>query len=282
MVRRKRALDGLGQDIRDHIERETQDNIDKGMTPEKARRQALIRFGNVALITEDTQAVWGWPFLDAIGQDLRYVLRTLRRKPAFALVVILTLGFGISLNTATFSIVNAALIRPLGFADPERLVALHERFGVEDVPFSPADFLDLERDQQSFEDAAAYVNLSFELSGRAEPIRIDGSKVSPGLFSLLGVGPLLGRDFLPEEDRPGTDVALLSWGLWQSRYGGDRSIVGRTVTLDRRPYTVIGVMPAGFEFPRRGPWSNNKPPAPGCRWRSPTNSDKRAAASSTA
>jgi putative ABC transport system permease protein len=210
------------------------------------------------------------------------VLRTLRRKPAFALVVILTLGFGISLNTATFSIVNAALIRPLGFADPERLVALHERFGVEDVPFSPADFLDLERDQQSFEDAAAYVNLSFELSGRAEPIRIDGSKVSPGLFSLLGVGPLLGRDFLPEEDRPGTDVALLSWGLWQSRYGGDRSIVGRTVTLDRRPYTVIGVMPAGFEFPRRGPWSNNKPPAPGCRWRSPTNSDKRAAASSTA
>jgi hypothetical protein len=280
MVRRKRALDGLGQDIRDHIERETQDNIDKGMTPEEARRQALIRFGNVALITEDTQAVWGWPFLDAIRQDLRYVLRTLRRKPAFALVVILTLGFGISLNTATFSIVNAALIRPLGFADPERLVALHERFGVEDVPFSPADFLDLERDQQSFEDAAAYVNLSFELSGRAEPIRIDGSKVSPGLFSLLGVGPLLGRDFLPEEDRPGTDVALLSWGLWQSRYGGDRSIVGRTVTLDRRPYTVIGVMPAGFEFPRRGPWSNNKPPAPGCRWRSPTNSDKRAAASS--
>jgi hypothetical protein len=282
MVRRKRALDGLGQDIRDHIERETQDNIDKGMTPEEARRQALIRFGNVALITEDTQAVWGWPFLDAIRQDLRYVLRTLRRKPAFALVVILTLGFGISLNTATFSIVNAALIRPLGFADPERLVALHERFGVEDVPFSPSDFLDLERDQQSFEDAAAYVNLSFELSGRAEPIRIDGSKVSPGLFSLLGVGPLLGRDFRPEEDRPGTDVALLSWGLWQSRYGGDRSIVGRTVTLDRRPYTVIGVMPAGFEFPRRGPWSNNKPPAPGCRWRSPTNSDKRAAASSTA
>ena len=259
MVRRKRALDGLGQDIRDHIERETQDNIDKGMAPEEARRQAMIRFGNVALIMEDTQAVWGWPSLDAIRQDLRYVLRTLRRKPAFALVVILTLGFGIGLNTATFSIVNAALIRPLGFADPERLVALHERFGVEDVPFSPPDFLDVERDQQSFEDVAAYVNLSFELSGRSEPIRIDGAKVSAGLFSLLGIRPLLGRDFRPEEDRPGMAVAVLSWGLWQSRYGGDRSIVGQTVTLDRRPYTVIGVMPAGFEFPRRGPQSNNKP-----------------------
>jgi putative ABC transport system permease protein len=212
MMRRKRALDALGQDIRDHIDRETQDNIDKGMAPEEARRQAMIRFGNVALTMEDTQAVWGWPSLDAIRQDLRYVLRTLRRKPAFTFVVILTLGFGIGLNTATFSIVNAALIRPLGFADPERLVALHERFGPENVPFSPPDFLDVKRDQQSFEDVAAYVNVSFELSGRSEPIRIDGAKVSAGLFSLLGVGPLLGRDFRPEEDRPGMDVAVLSWG----------------------------------------------------------------------
>jgi putative ABC transport system permease protein len=258
-VRHKRALDGLRQDIRDHIERETQDNIDKGMIAEEARRQAMIRFGNVALTMEDTQAVWGWPWLHAIHQDLRYVLRTLRRKPAFALVVILTLGFGIGLNTATFSIVNAALIRPLGFVEPERLMALHERLGVEDVPFSPPDFLDVKRDQQSFEDVAAYGNLSFELSGHSEPMRIDGSKVSASLFPLLGVRPLLGRDFRPEEDRPGTDVAVLSWGLWQSRYGGDRSIVGQTVTLDRRPYTVIGVMPTDFEFPRRGPQSNNKP-----------------------
>jgi putative ABC transport system permease protein len=261
MKRGRRALDGLDDDIRDHIERETQDNIDKGMAPEEARRQAMIRFGNVALTIEDTQAVWGRPSLEAIRQDLRYVLRTVRRQPAFAVVVILTLGFGIGLNTATFSIVNAALIRPLGFADPERLVALHERFGggVDHVPFSPPDFLDVERDQQSFEDVAAYANLPFELSGHSEPIRIEGAKVSAGLFSLLGVGPMLGRDFRPEEDRPGADVAVLSWGLWQSRYGGDRSIVGQTVTLDRRPYTVIGVMPAGFEFPRRGPQSNNKP-----------------------
>jgi MacB-like periplasmic core domain len=213
MVRRKQALDGLGQDIRDHIERETQDNIDGGMSPEEARRQAMIRFGNVALTLEDTQAVWGWPSLEQIREDLRYVLRTLRRKPAFALVVVLTLGFGIGLNTATFSIVNAALIRPLGFADPERLVALHERFGVQDVPFSPPDFLDVVRDQQSFDNVAAYANVPFELSGRSEPIPIDAAKVSTGLFSLLGVGPLLGRDFRPEEDRPGTDVAVLSWGL---------------------------------------------------------------------
>ena len=209
MVRRKHALDGLGQDIRDHIEREPQDNIDRGMAPEEARRQAMIRFGNVALTLEDTQAVWGWPSLEQIRDDLRYVLRTLRTKPAFALVVVLTLGFGIGLNTATFSIVNAALIRPLGFADPERLVALHERFGVQDVPFSPPDFLDVVRDQQSFDNVAAYANVPFELSGRSEPIPIDAAKVSTGLFSLLEVGPLLGRDFRPEEDRPGTDVAVL-------------------------------------------------------------------------
>src|SRR5262249_44845182 len=206
MVHGKPGPDGLEQDIRDHIERETQDNIDRGIAPEEARRQALIRFGNVALATEDTQAVWGWPSLEAIRQDLRYVLRTLRRKPAFALVVILTLGLGIGLNTATFSIVNAALIRPLGFTDPERLVALHERLGVQDAPFSPPAFLDVERDQQSFEGVAAYANFSFELSGRSEPVRIDGAKVSSGMFSLLGVAPVLGRDFRTEEDRPGTDV----------------------------------------------------------------------------
>jgi predicted permease len=262
MKRTKRALDGLDNDIRDHIERETQDNIERGMAPDEARRQALVKFGNVALITEDTRAVWGRPSFEAVLHDLRYALRTLRSNPAYAIVVILTLGLGIGLNTATFSIVNAALIKPLGFAEPERLVALHEHFAArraEHLNFSPPDFLDVERDQKSFERVAAYVNIPFELSGRGEPIRIEGAKVSASLFSILGVGPVVGRDFRPEEDKPGMLVAVLSWGLWQSRYGGDRSIVGQTVTLDRRPFTVIGVMPAGFEFPRRGPRANNAP-----------------------
>ena len=196
----------------------------------------------------------------AAGFSLR--LRSLRKNPGFAAVVILTLGFGTAINTATFSIVNAALIRPLGFAEPERLVALHEHLGGFDIaspPFSAPDFLDLQRDQQSFESMAAFANVPLELSGHGEPIRIDGAKVSANLFSLLGIQPLIGRDFRPDEDRPGVNVAVLSWGLWQTRYGGDRSIVGRTVTLDRRPYTVIGIMPAGFEFPRRGPQWNNKP-----------------------
>ena len=258
MAHRERPLDSLDEDIRDHIERETRENVEKGMAPEEARRKALLAFGNVALVREDTRAVWARPRLEAVGQDLRYTFRTLRRNPAFAAVVILTLGFGIGVNTATFSIVNAALIRPLGFAEPERLVALHEHFGAE-APFSPPDFLDLERDQRSFEGVAAFVNAPVELSGGGEPIRIQAAKVTANLFSLLGVAPMLGRGLARDEDRPGADVAVLSWGLWQTRYGGDRSIVGRAVTLDRRPYTVIGVMPAGFEFPRRGPRWNNEP-----------------------
>jgi putative ABC transport system permease protein len=261
MKRARRALDGLDDDIREHIERETQDNVDRGMSPEEAHRQAMVKFGNVALVKEDTRAVWG-PSLDSLRNDIRYAFRTLYKRPGFAIVVLLTLGFGIGINTATFSIVNAVLIRPLEFVKPERLVALHERlagFENEIPPFSAADFLDVQRDQRSFEDVAAFVNVPFELSGRGEPIRIDGAKVSANLFSLLGITPLLGRDFLPNEDRPGVNVAVLSWGLWQARYGGDRSIVGQTITLDRRPYTVIGIMPAGFEFPLAGPQWNNKP-----------------------
>jgi predicted permease len=196
--------------------------------------------------------------------DLRHAARGLWHHPGFLAVVVLTLGFGIGINTATFSIVNAVLIRPLGFGEPERLVALHERlagFDFENAPFSPPDFVDLQREQQSFDGVAAYVRRPAELSGSGASVRIDVSKVSSNLFDVLGVRPMLGRAFTPEEDRPGVDVVVLGHGLWQSRYGGDRSIVGRAITLDRRPYTVVGVMPPGFEFPLRGRGFNGIPAA---------------------
>jgi putative ABC transport system permease protein len=196
--------------------------------------------------------------------DLRHAARALRHHPGFFTVVVLTLGFGIGINTATFSIVNAVLLRPLGFGEPERLVALQERlsgFDSENAPFSPPDFIDVQREQQSFEQIAAYVSRPAELSGIGAPVRIDVSKVSWNLIEVLAVKPLLGRSFTPEEDRPGVDVAVMSYALWQTRFGGDRSIVGRTVTLDRRPYTVVGVMPAGFDFPLRGRGFNGAPAA---------------------
>jgi len=194
--------------------------------------------------------------------DLRHAVRTLRRYPGFCAVVVLTLGLGIGINTATFSVVNAVLFRPLGFLEPDRLVALHANMpwaGLERAPFSAPDFVDLAREQQSFTGAAAYANTPFELSGGNAPTRIDAAKVSANLFSVLDVTPALGRGFTPDEDRPGVDVAVLSWGLWQAQYQGDPAILGKTVMLDRRPYTVIGVMPATFEFPRRGPAIGNRP-----------------------
>ena len=224
---------------------------------------ARRRFGNTVRIREDLRDTWAVaPRLAGFVQDLRYALRTLRRYPGFTVVVVVTLGLGIGINTATFSIVNAALIKPLGFAEPDRLVALQERivgFEFDDAPFSAPDFLDVQRDQQSFVGIAAYRNFSLELAEGGEPARIDAAKVSATLFPLLGVQPLVGRTFRPDEDRPGVDVAVLSWPVWQTRFGADPAIVGATIRLDRRPYTVVGIMPAGFEFPRRGTLLNNKP-----------------------
>jgi putative ABC transport system permease protein len=132
-------------------------------------------------------------------------------------------------------------------------------FEFDDAPFSPPDFLDVQRDQQSFVAIAAYLNTSFELSGDGDAVRVDAAKVSAALFPLLGVQPLLGRTFTPEEDQWGVDIAVLSWPVWRARFGGNPAIVGTTIQLDRRPYTVVGVMPASFEFPRRGPVLNNNP-----------------------
>ena len=260
---KKHPLSDLPADIRDHIARETEDNIERGMAPDEARYAALRKFGSVTRVQEDARAVWIEPWIDAVRQDVRYSFRALVRNPAFAAVVVLTLGFGIGINTATFSIVNAVLVRPLGFAEPQRLIALHERAtgleGMGEIPFSPPDFLDLQRNQRSFKSVAAYRGESVELSGSGEPVRIDAARVSANLFSLLGVAPHIGRGFTDAEDVPGVDVAVLSWALWQARYNGNPAIIGQAVTLDRRTYTVIGIMPANFEFPSRGPQFNGKP-----------------------
>src|SRR4030095_12984509 len=151
--------------------------------------------------------------------DLRHAARALRHHPGFLMVVVLTLGFGIGINTATFSIVNAVLLRPLAFDEPERLVALQERLSgadLENSPWSPPDFDDVRREQRSFEGIAAYVQRPAELSGSGAPVRIDVSKVAWNLFDVLGIRPLLGRSFTTEEDRPGVDVVVLSYGLWQT------------------------------------------------------------------
>jgi putative ABC transport system permease protein len=200
---------------------------------------------------------------DLFRQDIRYGLRNLRRNPGFTAVAVAALAVGIGANTSVFTIVNGVLLSALPFDRPDRLVLMYEQ--VPGVPmrfdFSAPDF-DIVRDTaRSFAGMAAYRSVTYELSGIAAPERINAARVSPALFPVLGVAPSLGRALTDEDDRTGRKVALLGGGLWSRAFGRDPTIVGRTITLDREPYTVVGVMPDRFEFPLRGPESNAEPAA---------------------
>jgi predicted permease len=185
--------------------------------------------------------------------DLRYALRMLRRNPDFTAVAVLTLGLGIGANTAIFSVVHAVLLRPLPYREPERLVQVYETglrsAGSKDWVSFPS-FLDWRRQNQVFEDVAAYRHWVFTVAGREAPESVLGLQVTSGLFNILDVHPSLGRTFLPEEDQPGKgNVAILSYGLWQRRFGGNPAITGGLITIDGQSCTIVGVMPDGFQFP---------------------------------
>jgi putative ABC transport system permease protein len=196
----------------------------------------------------------------SLPSDLRHACRVLLKAPVFTAVTVITLAFGIGANSAIFSLVNAVLLRPLGYAEPERLMLIYEGFGGPGkVGVSPPDFVDLTTLQRPFSSIGAYRTTQYELSGTGEPERITVVRVSASVFPILGVIPAIGRTFVESDDQPGQDVAVLSHGLWQRRFGGDPSAVGRTIILDRRPYTVIGIMPAAFQFPKRGPQVNGEP-----------------------
>jgi putative ABC transport system permease protein len=195
--------------------------------------------------------------MDNLLHDLRYAVRTLRRSPGFALVAVLTLALGIGLNTAIFSVVNGVLLRPLPFRAPEQLVRLHHvhpEEAAEGGPFSPQDFEDLQAGANGFESLAAYLyekgDAALNLTGEGEPSQVQAAHVSKEFFPLLGVNAAAGRTLRPEENVPGADrVVVLSDALWRGRYNADPSLVGRTLTLQGEPFTVVGVMPPSFSFP---------------------------------
>jgi predicted permease len=260
---RRRARD---QDLEDEIAFHVamrEDQLRAAGTPD-ASRAARRRFGSAARIREEMRDQWAvLPRLAGFAQDCRYAARALRRSGTFAAVVVMTLALGIGANTAVFSIVNAVLIRPLGFADADRLVLLHEGVpsaGIDRVAFAYGDLAHLRRDARSFDGIGAFRNRAVELSGGSgDPERIQLTQVSAELFPMLGLHPAIGRQISPDEDTAGHDVALLSWPLWQRRYAGDPSVIGRSILLDRRAYTVVGVMPSGLRFPPRGPQFNGQP-----------------------
>ncbi|MBI1950288.1 MAG: ABC transporter permease, partial [Acidobacteria bacterium] len=193
--------------------------------------------------------------MDTLLQDLRYGLRTLVKNMGFAAVAVLALALGIGANTAIFSVVDAVLLRPLPFGDPDRLMLVlssNPGKGFPKFPASPPDFIDWREQSQAFEGMAAVDGAPYNLSEGAEPERLRGSRVSSAFHGLMGIQPVLGRGFRTEEDRDGADpVVLIGFGLWTRRFGSDPGIVGRPLTLNGRKRTVIGVLPEGFTFPNR-------------------------------
>ncbi|MCI0489539.1 MAG: ABC transporter permease [Blastocatellia bacterium] len=193
--------------------------------------------------------------MQVLLQDLRYGARMLLKRPGFTVVAVLTLALGIGANTAIFSVVNGALLSPLPFKEPDRLVMLwtqNMERGVERSDVSLDDYLDWQKGSNGFEQLAAYGPWGFNITGEAEPEKITSVVVTPNFFETLGVAPARGRDFLPEEAlQSGGNVVIISYGLWQRRYGGNPNLIDQTLTLDGSGYRVVGVMPAGFHFPNK-------------------------------
>src|SRR5262245_19346812 len=245
VMKRRHVLSTLGDDIRDHIERETRENIERGMAPEEARRQAILRFGNVALVTEDTRAVWGWQRLEQLAQDSWYAIRVLRRRPLYALLSVLTLALGIGGTAAVFGVAQGVLLSPLPYAH-EREVGV---FWLK-TDWTHEEYLYIRGRTPGFRHVALYRQRDSILRSGAGPARlVPAVTASSELLDVLGASPFLGRGFNKGEDVPGAErVALLSFGLWRE-FGSDPSIIGTQVMLDGTPRTVIGVMPRGFWFP---------------------------------
>jgi putative ABC transport system permease protein len=251
-----RAERELDEELRCHLERQIEQNLRLGMNPEEARYAAQRRFGGIEQAKERSRDALGLRWLEELWQDLRYGARLLFKNPGFTLIVVSTLAFGIGANTAIFSIVNAILLQPLPYKNSDRLVWL---YGVQPqlnrANHSPADFLDYQTQNRSFEQMAAFRNLSFTLTDDGQPERVDGRIVSTNYFSLLGMEPILGRNFT-QKDGEAKDgrVVLLSYNFWQRRFNGNPKTIGRTITLNGESVTVIGVMSGGFKEDETNLW----------------------------
>ena len=267
-LRRRIEIRDVRRELHSHIEMRIQDNIDDGMSQDDARREAYQRFGNFLSVQKTcieikrpgTEAIMG-----AFINDLRYGARMLVKRPGFTAVAVMTLALGIGVNSSIFSIVNAVLLRPLSYKEPNRLVQFWETNPIkgwngDTNPCAPANFLDWQRQSQSFDGMAASVSgtsrkvslSDFYLTGGDQPERILGVNVTSNLFDVLGVSAELGRTFTEEENWQGKNrVVVMSHGLWQRRFGSDPSIVGKTITLNGVNITVVGVMPPWFSFPSK-------------------------------
>jgi putative ABC transport system permease protein len=257
LFHRNQVEQDLSEELQYHLEQKTKEYTASGMAPEEARRKARREFGGIEQTKEicrDTRRV---SLLETLSQDVRFGLRMLRKSPGFTAVAVLTLALGIGATTAVFSLVSAILLKPLPFPNPDQIV-LPElvsppgvNLGSDYFPWSQTQFRFLAQDSHPFQAVAAFQNDSFNLTGTDVPSFLDGFRVSAEFFPALGISPALGRGFTAEEDRPGHEYeVVLSDRMWREYFGANRAILGKAVRLNGYAYTVVGVMPAGFVFPR--------------------------------
>jgi putative ABC transport system permease protein len=238
----------LDAELRFHIDMETDAGVARGLTREDATRRALVMFGGVEQYREQTRDARGLNWLVDARADVRHAARLLWSHPAFSAAVVLTLALGIGATTAIFSVVNAVLLRPSPFADPDRIVMVWETDRGSNTQHEPAswpDVVDFRAGSRTLQSIGSMLGMDLTITGADDPQRVAGLAVTPNLLTLLGVHPLAGRLFLATEgDSGGQQVAILSEGLWRTRYNGDRSIVGTTITVNERPTVIVGVVPA--------------------------------------
>lgn len=241
--RRKKREEELDEEVRSHLEMAARERLERGDTEKEAGRAARLEFGNVGLVKGVTRDVWGWRWLEDLVEDARYGLRRMRKSPGFTAIAVVTLALGIGANTAIFSLVNGILLVSLPYPNPEELVSVTGTY--------PKGAFVAMREQLRTIDVGAYVEgQELNLTGFGEPVRLTGTSVSAELFSILGARPELGRTFYAGEDVPGQDnFVILSHALWEQRFGGDASILGRSIELGGISRQVVGVMPAEFRFP---------------------------------
>jgi predicted permease len=241
----------LEKELRFHFEQHTADLVALGHDPAEARRQARLALGGPEQVKEECRDARGTRWLEDLWQDLRYALRTLRQKPGFAVIALATLGLGIGATTVMFTVINGVILKPLPYPEPDRLLTVHgqnEKYG-EQWGFSYPEFLDCQRQSRSLGPMAAWTYSGATVSEPGEAQYVDGREISSELFSVLGISLSKGRAFLPEEDRPGAaPVIIISYGLWQRRYAESPATIGKPIVFDGKPYTVVGVAPAGLRL----------------------------------
>ena len=245
--RQKRERE-LNEELQSHLQMASLDRMDRGEGPEAAQRAARRELGNLGLIKEVTREMWGWTSIERLMQDVRYGLRMLVKTPGFTAVAILTLALGIGANTALFSVVNGVLFNPLPYPHPEQLVWIAEskpNFATGSISFP--NFRDWRKNNRSFSAMGAYRPYSYSLTGLGEAEQLRAVLITSDFFSVLGVNPQIGRSFAPGEDEIGAaPIALISAGLWKRKFGSSPDALGKTLTLDGKSFTIVGVIPASF------------------------------------